>query len=51
MEGTIVFGFPGEEKGKQGNSVGIQLIEIKKKGHMNHCVVFMKRKKGELLQV
>lgn len=49
MEGTIVFGFPGEEKGERGNSLGIQLIEIKKKGYINHCVVLMKWKKGELL--
>lgn len=49
MEGTIVFGFPGEEKGRWGNNVGIALIEIKKKGDINHCVVLMKRKKGELL--
>lgn len=31
MEGTIVFEFPGEEKGERGNSVGIELMEIKKR--------------------
>lgn len=51
MEGAIVFGFLGEEKWKWGNSVGIALIDIKQKGHMNHCVVLMERKKGELLKV
>lgn len=59
MEGTIVFEFPGKENEERRNSVGIELIEIKKRwildtfllatDDMNHCVVFMKRKKGELL--
>lgn len=58
MEGTIVFEFPGKENREWRNSVGIELIEIKKRwildtfllarDDMNHCLVFIKRKKGEL---
>lgn len=58
MEGTIVFEFPGKENEERRNSVCIELIEIKKRwildtfllarDDMNHCLVFIKRKKGEL---
>lgn len=58
MEGIIVFEFLGKENEERINSVGIEVIEIKKRwildifllviDDMNYCVVFMKRKKGEL---
>lgn len=58
MEGTIVFEFPGKGNEERRNSVGKELIEIKKRwildtfllarDDMNHCLVFIKRKKGEL---
>lgn len=49
MEGTIVL--PGEETEERGNTLGVELIEINSclLGDGDHCVVLMKRSKGEIL--